>query len=288
MKQRSNPIKHQRIVNLAKSHDEIYLLPEPPRRAKGHIEHYYHFVFDLLLPLSLLIKQLPTSTTLLLPPFGIFERYLDLIYPGRTRRVAEERVDKKVPRNRFVGMNPNRVELGDEMLAEFRDTVMLALGIKPCEKPDKVLLIERMPPDEYFRTQSNIRGGGSARRAILNHAELQQALQKSVDKRFNFMNVRLEEITFAEQVALFDSAIAVIGQHGAGLANNTWMKPGGQVYEIAAVPEGRSTHFEYVSLHRGLHHYRYKTGETLVQLDVSAFMNWLADKPGQIATPVKD
>ena len=53
------------------------------------------------------------------------------------------------------------------------------------------------------------------------------------------------------------------------------------------MPEGRDTHFEYVSLHRGLHHYRYQTGETLVQLDVPAFMNWLADKPGQIATPVK-
>ena len=51
---------------------------------------------------------------------------------------------------------------------------------------------------------------------------------------FGFEAVRCESLTFAEQVRLFGSAEAVVGPHGAGLANLTFCPPGTKVIELMA------------------------------------------------------
>ncbi len=47
-----------------------------------------------------------------------------------------------------------------------------------------------------------------------------------------FEKVVLEELDFGEQIALFRSAAAVVGTHGAGLVNLVFAKPGTKVIEI--------------------------------------------------------
>jgi capsular polysaccharide biosynthesis protein len=140
-----------------------------------------------------------------------------------------------------------------------------------------VLLIERLPPQDFFRTAAKSKGGGTSRRSIPNHDELAGALQSLVRPAFEFENVRLEQIPFEEQVRLFSTAALVIGQHGAGLANCAWMQPGSRVVELANKPE--LTHFQRLSRFMGHAHVVHRTGGPHEAIDVPALISHLRREP---------
>jgi len=64
-------------------------------------------------------------------------------------------------------------------------------------------------------------------RRIANEAHLKQILD-----RYGFESVVLEDLPFAQQVALIGSASCIVGLHGAGLTNMLWMKEGCSVAEL--------------------------------------------------------
>jgi capsular polysaccharide biosynthesis protein len=70
---------------------------------------------------------------------------------------------------------------------------------------------------------------GAPYRRLPNEAALIAALSAR-----GFVPVRLEELSFAQQVALFRHASMVVGLHGAGLANIAFCSPGTVVYELVA------------------------------------------------------
>ncbi len=49
---------------------------------------------------------------------------------------------------------------------------------------------------------------------------------------YGFIPVRLEEHSFAEQIALFANADVIVAPHGAGLTNLLWCRPGTRVLEL--------------------------------------------------------
>jgi capsular polysaccharide biosynthesis protein len=67
----------------------------------------------------------------------------------------------------------------------------------------------------------------AARRRVANEDHV-----AAVMNRHGFEQVFLEDLSFAEQVRRVGSASVLVGNHGAGLANMTWMLPGTTVLEL--------------------------------------------------------
>lgn len=65
------------------------------------------------------------------------------------------------------------------------------------------------------------------RRRVINEPELWAELETS-----GFVNVRLEELTWPEQINAFRHAKVVVAPHGAGLANLAFCPPGTRVVEL--------------------------------------------------------
>jgi capsular polysaccharide biosynthesis protein len=72
---------------------------------------------------------------------------------------------------------------------------------------------------------------GSERREIRCFNQVEQALQEVYGPE-GLVVAELENMTFAEQVRLFKGARAVIGIHGAGLANMVFCRPGTTLIEV--------------------------------------------------------
>ena len=70
---------------------------------------------------------------------------------------------------------------------------------------------------------------GAHWRRLLNHGEIAKRLGQ-----LGFEVVRLEGLTFRQQVDLFSAVSAVVAPHGAGLANIVWCPPGCTVIELGS------------------------------------------------------
>ncbi|MBP0443609.1 glycosyltransferase family 61 protein [Roseomonas sp. SSH11] len=86
---------------------------------------------------------------------------------------------------------------------------------------------------------------GAQRRRVLNQEELDPVLE-----RHGFIHVKLETMDFFEQAALFARADAVIGLHGAGLANTLFNDGRATLVEIYPAGEAHP-HFALCALSRG-------------------------------------
>jgi len=96
--------------------------------------------------------------------------------------------------------------------------------VKVRTLPKYIILIERA---EGFNDQ------GKARRFIDNHDEIKNSLQAfCADGKYEFVNVKLEEIAFDRQIELFANAKLVVAQHGAGLVNLLFAPEGCGVIEL--------------------------------------------------------
>ena len=85
-------------------------------------------------------------------------------------------------------------------------------------------------------------------RQLLNEAEIFEALAPS-----GFERVWLEELSFAEQVALFQSAGAIVAPHGAGLSNIVFCAPDTKLVELF-LPDERLDYYQIISTHVGLNY----------------------------------
>ena len=68
---------------------------------------------------------------------------------------------------------------------------------------------------------------GASRRRIVNEADVETLVAKH-----GFRTVRMEALSFKEQVQTMAGAQAVISIHGAGLTNTMFMAPGGKILEL--------------------------------------------------------
>ncbi len=60
-----------------------------------------------------------------------------------------------------------------------------------------------------------------------------------------FQTVSLENLTLQDQITLFAETSTIAGFHGAGLANQIWMRPGGRVIEFTGIR--RTQHFKHLA-----------------------------------------
>jgi hypothetical protein len=235
----------------------------------GSIDHYYHAIFDLFLPLSLLIKKAPTETTFLLPGIGPMTKTLLKIFPQKVQ-VCEG--NQKACKVKLLGMDPNGLGVFKFKIQSLREVAFQNLNIKRSQQRNLILLVERVAPDEYYLTTSKAKTSGNWRRSITNHQQLQEMIGQEIYEGYEFRNVVLEEMSIEDQISHFHSAAVVIAQHGAGLANIIWMEKNGIVVEfgLKALPhfkkicKGRHTYLEYGAFE-----------ECHIRIDIEEFRRWL-------------
>ncbi len=257
------------IIKLSKSHGKTVHL-DSNKLDCGNIEHYYHFVFDLLLPLSLIIDKVPRDTIFSIHNFGPLTKNLLIFFSDRIKITTVSKEDKK---NILFGMNPTALRV---LNFNFHRLVKTAFhNFKTLQNAirKKVLLIERVAPDPYYLMNANNKGSGTSRRSIVNHQELKNMIQSEISAQYEFHNLVLEELTLEDQVQYFGSAALIIGQHGAGLANIVWMKNGSMVIEFGF---NSNNHFQKISRSKKHKHYTYKNHrEKHITIDIDDFRIWL-------------
>ncbi|MBK0382515.1 glycosyltransferase family 61 protein [Pedobacter sp. SD-b] len=258
----------QAIIALSKEAPNILL--EPITIGGGNIEHYYHFIFDLMLPLSLLIKATNPNVVFHLHQFGLFTNYAVEIFKNRIHIIQTNTNLLEGKKMNLLGMNPNNINILKFPYQILKQTIFSALKIKSSNKPNKILLIERLPPDPYFLNDAKIKGSGTSRRSIQNHHELKELLKLKIKPSYVFENIQLEKMSFKEQIQAFESSVIVIGQHGAGLANILWMQEKSTVVEFGFE---NKTHFERLSVVKNHDYFGINHIESHITIDCSEFFN---------------
>ena len=205
-----------------------------PATWQGSVEHFYHFLLGYFVPLVRWQEQTgkmefsvrdcgpmnpwfnllrPQSDVDLMTPSWMLQRYLT--------RKQEYRVFHEWD-------DPRRFH--KRTLRHVASTVLSR--IQQQETPtrsNQITVIERRPsPDYYLTGSSDAYASGSDWRSVPN-------LQDVVDRLQGMGEVQLIDTAIlkpVEQVHLLAETDVLIGQHGAGLANMMWMKPGSTVIEI--------------------------------------------------------
>lgn len=242
----------------------------------GSVEHYYHFFFGCLVPLCSYLRasrRARGDAHLLARSCGPMDRILRELDIQRLELV-EKRVHRRLSTAARLDPASRIVELtGTDFGRDHReyDHGMIARArryiLRQCRQridarrealhrtwlPDwpRILVVDRGNPDPFYATRgSERRGAGIERRRVSNHDEIVARLRGVFPST---RSRRLERVPLAEQIALFEAADVVIGQHGAALSNVVWMRRGRAVVEINPRINGRSRdHFERLATGLGL------------------------------------
>lgn len=216
------------------------------KRSSGSLFHYAHFFQDCLFPEF--IAGFHGYETV------VREKSLDQSI-GQFKAVYEQ-----VMGNRVVEVEPTQFALLETPLQEvatidrptydeyerFRQHVFFLVdGEEETDLKNQVVLIRRggrreLLDDPELMKQNLVLYSattGSERREIRSLNQVEKALQEVYGQEgpggMNGLVVaELESMTFAEQVHLFRGARAIIGIHGAGLANMVFCRPGTTLIEV--------------------------------------------------------
>jgi hypothetical protein len=203
-------------------------------------DNYWHFLFDCLAKLYTL-TQVEPHTPVTIP------------VPDTLSQAARETLAATMPETCTVRYVPNgtwiqadRVlflsfasrlgngHLPPVFISHLRDTIFARLGMQPEPRPSERIYISR---------------AGARHRRVLNEPEVMDCLS-----RYGFKLVRLEGLSFREQVDLFRRAQIVAGPAGAGLSATLFS---GQINVAVLYPNERPNTFFFTQI-KGLgqrHHY---------------------------------
>ena len=202
-------------------------------RHGGQLNHYFHFILDFVWPIhnwwqnhdqtAALTDVIPLDPKMLHFADAFYEIFGVRMRKDRLRlATAMSHVSRKaVDLNGFNSVTRDYLKVFDDIdtardsLCRFRAYLQERFAAPMATCP-AVILIER-------ETGSESRG--ASRRTIANHGELAQTLAAyCVANGLEFLNVKLEHLSFAEGFACFNRPGFVIGQHGAGLLNALWLE----------------------------------------------------------------
>lgn len=261
----------QETIQLSKSTNSILIIPFTI--GGGNIEHYYHFIFDLLLPLNLVLNRTSSNVIFSIKDFGILTSIVLKLFKNRINILSDSNDLFHCEKINLIGMNPNIINIDYLSYRILRKSIFSKLDIKDCNEPSKILLIERLPPNSYFLYDAQIKGSGSSRRSIKNHNELKSVISATIRHPYKFQNIQLEKMPFEDQVKNFNTAAVVIGQHGAGLSNVLWMRDESVVIEFGHMSQ---THFKKISSMKKHHYFLHDYNTNHIKIDCQKFTKWLS------------
>lgn len=176
-------------------------------------QNYFHWIMDGLLRLSLLDAG-DTSFKVIIPALApkFLRETLKLL------GIAEDRLvvmgNEKLAVDELLLVYPEEMPAKPKLahVLEHRRRLFAAAGVDPASiVPHRRLYISR----------------AHSTRPIVNEDELLPIL-----RQYGFEIVTCEQLTVAEQIALFAEATCILGAHGAGLTNLLFAQPGTKVIEI--------------------------------------------------------
>lgn len=192
----------------------------------GKLYEYYHFIRNALLPFYDIYKKYngQIKTIIIDEDMGEFKYIFEKIY------------NINVIYNRIFNKNiPLEICDSSKNIYKHENSVKFIknkLHI-PKSNPNYIVLIERGIGKDSCgkKCKSYLKKNGKHRRSIVNHNELKNALKYKYGSKLK--NVILENLSFYEQVKLFNKAKVIIGQHGAGFINMYWCPKKTKIIEIA-------------------------------------------------------
>lgn len=267
---------HKNIIKLARKNKKIKI--ESKMFGPGNIEHYYHFIFDLLLPINFIIEKTSWKNIFLIKKFGILTEILINLFHDNIKILGQKEFFSKeiIPSTKIIGIDPGHTIITNKDCEQLKKNILNKLNIKNCENPKKILLIERGTPLSYYINEAELKWSGNSRRSIINHSELRKMLGWLIKPDFEFINLELEKLSFKEQIEHFNSAIIVIGQHGAGLSNILWMNKGWFVIEFWSE---NMFHYKKLSRAKDLKYFLQSHKEQHIKIDCENLKKWLIKNP---------
>lgn len=205
----------------------------------GSSDHYYHFLLGQLLPLiyTRYITK-PNAPVIYVKSCGKMDTHINALNIPGVCIVSPKEHNKmrkkceieclKVEGYDIIPGNRDKILISKEILsAQFnlQNTI-------PIE--NKILLINRLPPCEYYTThvKEKSRVSGAYRRSIPNFNELVGEL--------SFLKptvATLEDTTLESQAQLFNTHNIIVAQHGAALSNVIFCNPKTNIFEISPCRE---------------------------------------------------
>lgn len=193
------------------SNKKVVNIDEPTILIGGHNNHY-HWILNWL-PRIISWKKLSLKL------MGIPHELKFAVHHGITQSHLDLLINQGVDKNSIIIMRPDvyRYYVRDAYIPNFfsshcyyREVMDLYFEMKQTFSPG---------PDWAIYITRN--GLGEPRRRVINESDLDLVLLK-----YGVKKVLLENLTVQEQIALFRGADAIIGAHGAGIANIVFAKRG--------------------------------------------------------------
>lgn len=182
----------------------------------GGLDNYFHWLFDVLPRLSLLKKSgLYDQINRFLVPNYHFPYQIDSLQMlGITKsQIVDGSQIQHLQADSIIASSPHRnAGQMEKWVCDFlRDAFI-----------DKKATHQREYPPYIYITRSD-----SKSRNVLNEPELVSMLEG-----YGFKMVSLSNLSFSEQVALFNNVRIIISPHGAGLANVVFCQKGTKIIEF--------------------------------------------------------
>lgn len=279
-----------------KAHPSVTLIDV--RNNGGSVEHYYHFLLGYLLPLCAYVGQRDDASILLVRACGPLSHLVcEVGIPGLLLCERQSHADFSIKAGdlglksvQLSGLDLGRKgppQYDADRVALVANQAMQYMGRRLGRKIESIrkklesdwkasprlVVIKREDPDPYYLSEfAEKKGGGTTRRTIANMAELIAALNARFEQT---KVVSLERWGLAEQIALFQMADVVVAQHGAGLSNLVWMRPGTHLFEYVDKP-AQNKHFCSLSPIFGISHHTLTQEDARGPVDVKALMDAIA------------
>jgi hypothetical protein len=205
-----------------------------PGTWQGSVEHFYHFLLGYFMP-TILWQETSGSTTFSVRDcgplnswFGLFRANTDLevMKPGQMlQRFVTHRQRSLVVR---AWDDPRRFHR--RALERFTQVVLTRVQAHyPANSTPQITILDRASsPAYYLSGHSEAHGSAGAWRSIPKLTQISEALKAHGAVRVIDTAALLPE----EQIQTLAATDILVAQHGAGLSNSIWMRPGSCVVEI--------------------------------------------------------
>lgn len=274
----------------------------------GTILHFYHFFYAVFVPLIIEYEKLSLQyddvSFVIDQKLGPMLRLLlELPINIKLKQFMENYDELKIEK-RFLSMMDIQPSFNgrDEMFLkkkwakrfEYKHYQLLNMfmkrniehyGIITCPNTYNIVMVERKVHIGYSKLLVKHSHGelfntnGSQRRSIPNHKELVETV-KNIYPDKSLINISTEYLSVFYQYHLFNTCDILIAQHGAALAQISYMKPGSIVIEIVhkeLIDTGENWFMPLAKACR-IKHYQYITNDAHEVIDLKRFETFIKDK----------
>ena len=205
-----------------------------PNQWNGSVQQYYHFLLGYLAPVLAWADRNP-GRPIAVRDCGPMNRWFELLKPECDLEIMTV---GDVLHVLAGNLQLNRVLQGMDYPDRFSRQNIVAFADRTRKiahercfddlNAPSIVVSDRASSDEFFATPAaEWPESGSQKRSVPNLQEIARSLDPAHTRIFDGAQTGIEE-----QILIHSQARILIGQHGAGLTNMIWMKPGSSVVEI--------------------------------------------------------